>query len=249
MKKNQNHKQTKNTFHIYAAWDYEKEAEALNQMSEQGWQLVVGGCYHQKYEFDDSVVYRYQIDFNNKIPDMARYDETFRDAGWERVSSTFNDWHIFRKVYDPNLPDEEYEIYTDEESRVEMLKRWRSIAVISAIAVGVSAINPLNSVAMGSYSPVASAALVFLYVLIALMEVTAFVSINQLINGKRNKHRFPFELFLSLLVLLLVIFLVSAFHSTGQSWWFVLGFLVGFALIAVEIVVLIVVRESKKTKK
>lgn len=248
MKKNPNHKQTKTTFHIYAAWDYEKEAEALNKMSEQGWQLVVGGCYHQKYEFDDSVIYRYQIDFNNKISDMTRYDETFRDAGWERVSSTFNDWHIFRKVYDPGLPAEEYEIYTDEESRVEMLKRWRNIAVISAIAVAVSAIKPLSSVFAGNYSLIASAALVFIYVLIALMEITAFVNINRLMNGRKTKRRFPFELFLALLVLLLVTFLVSSFHGTGQSWWFILGFLVGFGLIAVEIVVLIAVRESKKEK-
>lgn len=128
-------KKTKNTYKIYAAWDFDKEAEELNRMSEKGWQLVEGGCFHQKYEFDDSVIYRYQIDFNNKIQNMAHYDEVFRDAGWERVCSTFNNWHIFRKVYNPDLSDEEYEIYTDEQSRVEMLKRWRNIAVIIVIYI------------------------------------------------------------------------------------------------------------------
>ncbi len=91
-----NTKKTKRTFKFFAAWDYEFEEQEFDRMSEQGWQLVSGGCFTQKYEFDDSVVYRYQIDYNNDVKDMARYDETFRDAGWERVNSNFNGWHIFR---------------------------------------------------------------------------------------------------------------------------------------------------------
>ena len=125
-----NTRKTKRTFKVFAAWDYEFEEREFNRMSEQGWQLVNGGSFSQKYEYDDSVIYRYQLDYNNEIKDMARYDETFRDAGWERVNSTANGWHIFRKAYDKSLPDEEYEIYTDEQSRVEMLKRWRNVCFI-----------------------------------------------------------------------------------------------------------------------
>ena len=83
-----NTRKTKRTFKVFAAWDYEFEEREFNRMSEQGWQLVNGGSFSQKYEYDDSVIYRYQLDYNNEIKDMARYDETFRDAGWERVNST-----------------------------------------------------------------------------------------------------------------------------------------------------------------
>lgn len=243
---NQNHKKTKNTFHAYAAWDFDKEAEELNKMSEKGWQLVVGNCFHQKYEFDDSVIYRYQIDFNNKIPDMARYDETFLDAGWERVSSTSNDWHIFRKVYDPALPAEEYEIYTDEQSRIEMLKRWRRIAVISAGACALTAVSPVENAFGGNYNTAASIALIAMYLLIAFTEVIAFVSINRLINGKENKHRFPFSLLFVLIILLMMTFLLSSLTGTGNRW-FAVGILVGVVLGL--ILIIIAGRKTDKTNK
>ena len=130
MKNTKNTKKTKRTVKMFAAWDYEFEEQEFNRMSEQGWQLVSGGSFTQKYEYDDSVVYRYQLDYNNDVSDMTRYEETFRDAGWERVNSNFNGWHVFRKAYDPALPQEEYEIYTDDQSRNEMLKRWRRVCYI-----------------------------------------------------------------------------------------------------------------------
>ena len=57
-----NTKKTKRTFQFFAAWDYEFEEQEFNRMSEQGWQLVSGGSFSQKYEYDDSVIYRYRLD-------------------------------------------------------------------------------------------------------------------------------------------------------------------------------------------
>ena len=93
-------KQYKRSFKVYSAWNYQREIEDLNRASEQGWQLVRGGCFHSVFEKNPNVQYRYQLDYNNDIKDMERYDETFRDAGWERVNSTFNGWHVFRKAYE-----------------------------------------------------------------------------------------------------------------------------------------------------
>lgn len=226
-------KKTKNTFRTYAAWDFEKEAEEFNLMSQKGWQLTVGGCFHQKYEFDDSVVYRYQIDFNNKVPDKARYDETFREMGWERISSTFNGWHIFRKKYEPSLPAEEYEIYTDTQSRNEMLKRWRNLSVIITIMVVLTSISPLSQVFKG-YNAVGSIAIIVMYLLIAIMLVSAFVGVNNLINGRKNKHRFNYGLFFSLFILSVAIFFLSAFINAA-NFYFALGILCGLLILFVAI--------------
>ena len=49
-----NTKKTKRTLQFFAAWDYEFEEQEFNRMSEQGWQLVRGGSFTQKYEYDDS---------------------------------------------------------------------------------------------------------------------------------------------------------------------------------------------------
>ena len=126
----------KTSHKVYSAWNYQREIEDLNQASEQGWQLVRGGCFYSRFVKNPDVRYRYQVDFR-KVDDMGRYIETFREQGWEYVSSTFNGWHFFRKLYDPALAEEDYEIFTDRESLREMNQRWSRIALTLAVIVGV----------------------------------------------------------------------------------------------------------------
>lgn len=129
----------KYSFKIYSAWNYEKEVEDLNRASEEGWQLVRGYGLHSKFVKNEHVRYRYQLDYG-KIDDIGRYIETFREQGWEYVNSTFNGWHYFRKFYDPALPEEEYEIFSDRESLHEMNNRWARFAFIIGIIIGILAV-------------------------------------------------------------------------------------------------------------
>ena len=98
-------KQYKRSFKVYSAWNYQREIEDLNRASEQGWQLVKGGCFHSVFEKNPNVQYRYQLDYR-RIDNMGRYIETFREQGWEYVNSVFNGWHYFRKLYDPTQPEQ-----------------------------------------------------------------------------------------------------------------------------------------------
>ena len=123
-------KKTRNSYKTYAAWEFDREIQDLEEQSKNGWQLIKGGCFHSKFSFDDTVRYRYALDFNQGIEDPARYRETFAEQGWEYINSTFNGWHYFRKAYDPSLPEEEYQIYTDTASRKEMANRWKRVARI-----------------------------------------------------------------------------------------------------------------------
>lgn len=129
-------KEYKTSYRVYSAWNYENEIEDLNKASEQGWQLVKGGCFHSRFVKNPDIVYRYQLDYG-KIEDMGRYIETFREQGWEYINSTFNNWHYFRKIYDPSLAEEEYEIFTDRESLYEMNNRWATIALIISVFTGI----------------------------------------------------------------------------------------------------------------
>ncbi len=136
----------KRVYKTYSAWNYEKELEDLNHASEQGWQLVKGGSFSSKFRWNPDVQYRYQLFYQMKIDDMGRFLEAFREQGWEYVNSTFNGWSYFRKLYDPLLPEEEYEIFSDMESRQEMDNRWVRIA---AILVGIFAIATIiNTISM-----------------------------------------------------------------------------------------------------
>jgi len=129
-------KEYKTSYRVYSAWNYENEIDDLNKASEQGWQLIKGGCFHSRFVKNPDIVYRYQLDYG-KIEDMGRYIETFREQGWEYINSTFNNWHYFRKIYDPNLPEEEYEIFTDRESLYEMNNRWAVIALSISVLTGI----------------------------------------------------------------------------------------------------------------
>lgn len=130
---------TKTSFKMYPAWAYEREIADLNERSRQGWQLVRGGCFRSKFAFDDGAVYRYALDFDQDIKDPVRYRETYAEQGWEFINDTFNGWHFFRKKYDPALPEEEYHIYTDEESVRQMESRWRRLlTTMGVIELAVS---------------------------------------------------------------------------------------------------------------
>ena len=245
MKSIKNTKKTKRTFQFFAAWDYEFEEQEFNRMSEQGWQLVSGGSFSQKYEYDDSVVYRYQLDYNNDIKDMARYEETFRDAGWERVNSTVNDWHIFRKVYDPQKPAEEYEIYTDEQSRVEMLKRWRRVCCIFFCILPINIFNSLR-IMETSDAGFIGVGLLLASGLVLGMLIAGVLSINRMIKGKKNTRPYPMKFFLTLLFLLLAALLIaSAFVLLQEGSYMVLGMMVGIILVAFALVISIALAKRK----
>ncbi len=143
-------KEIKRYFDVYAAWNYEKEEEALNKKSKEGWQLVKGGCFYSTFR-KDTTVYRYKIDFNTKMIrgsiEKERYIEMFAEQGWEFINTTFNGWSYFRKHYKEDLAEGEYEIYTDQESYFEMLNRWIKIGkamqlflIILTIAYGIGMI-------------------------------------------------------------------------------------------------------------
>lgn len=125
---------------LYSAWDYTREIENLNRMSQKGWQLVKGGVFSCKFMKNENLCYCYQLDYNSKIEDMGRYIETFREQGWEYINSTFNGWHYFRKIYDKSNSVEDYEIYNDSESLKEMQGKWQKAAgrlLIILIAAGI----------------------------------------------------------------------------------------------------------------
>lgn len=132
----------KTLFRAYFAWDYKQELEELDRLSGQGWQLVKGGCFHSRFVKNEEQRYRYQLDYRPGIDDMGRYLETFREQGWEYVNSTYNGWRYFRKVYDPELPQEEYEIFTDRSSLGEMTRRLLTLTrVLMAVTLLMAAVE------------------------------------------------------------------------------------------------------------
>ena len=193
---------------VYAAWDYELELKHLNEMSEAGWQVIRGGCFHTKYERDESVVYRYQLDHNLKIENHMRYVDTFREQGWEYINSTFNGWHYFRKVYDPAMPAEEYEIYSDRPSKAEMAGRLSRVMAVLSVAVLVILCGAVSSLLRDMNMAMLGLVVEMLAVLV--LTVTGCVRMRAVGKGVTSKHRFPIAALIIVAVLSLAWFMLIA---------------------------------------
>lgn len=193
---------------VYAAWDYELELKHLNEMSEQGWQLIQGGCFYTKYERREGVVYRYQLDHNMKIENRMRYIDTFREQGWEYINSTFNGWHYFRKPYDPGKPDEEYEIYSDRPSKQEMAGRLGRLLTVLAVVIGILFAGSVA--AFISETRMASIGIIVEMLAALILTGSGAVRMRSVGRGERPEKKFPVAALVAVALVGLVWFTVFA---------------------------------------
>ena len=117
-------KETKTVLHRFDFSSFDEELGFLNEMSEKGWQLARMRIFTQEYVRDDRAAYRYAIDFQQSLSayDFSQYREEFEDRGWAYVTNR-GGWYVFRRPYDPALPEEAYLLYSDEPSFRDMKTR------------------------------------------------------------------------------------------------------------------------------
>ena len=180
-------KNTKTVFGMYSAWGYKREIEDLNKMSQKGWHLTKPGLWCNCFTKNESIRYVYQLDYNTKIDDKARYIETFREQGWEYINSTYNGWHYFRKLYDPSLPQEEYEIYCDNQSLSEMQNRWNKLGLRMAVLIALALILELYVVIRKFTLPTAVLCLTLFLELLLILHGVVFLKKSQKNDAKEKK--------------------------------------------------------------
>lgn len=208
----------KTTRRMYSAWNYQREIEDLNRMSEQGWQLVEGRLFSSRFEKDDSIRYRYQLDYQPKIKNRPRYVDSFREFGWEYINSTINGWHYFRKPFDPSLPEEEYEIFTDRSSLREMNNRWVKIGVVGLVFCSIFAALLVVIMVM---RPTLSMLALLLEYAVLIFFLSRGVCIMK--NPDRSKNSRGDSILTSVLLILVLVFAVSSVVLTNgraniNSW-------------------------------
>lgn len=114
-------KNRKTAIKLFTVADWKKEQEYLRKQHNRGWKLrkINFMLYHfEKCEPEDMV---YQLDFNQEgIKHKEEYVQMFLDCGWEYIQ----DWagySYFRKPLEK--VNEQEEIFCDDASRAEMMKR------------------------------------------------------------------------------------------------------------------------------
>lgn len=115
-------KMTKTQFKAFFLPDYEDEEKYLSDMHRNGWKLKKAYPYFYTFEkcTPENVVYK--LDFGNISGDKTAYINMFGEYGWEYIQK-LNNFYYFRKTAKDGLPDEELEIFSDNESRLKMVDK------------------------------------------------------------------------------------------------------------------------------
>lgn len=115
--------ETKKTFKFFTIFEHEKEQDYLREMHKSGWKFVRVsglGVYHFEKCTPEDVIY--QLDYNQEgLDHKEEYVQMFRDCGWEYMQDFFG-YSYFRKPVS-EMKGKEEEIFCDDTSRLEMMKR------------------------------------------------------------------------------------------------------------------------------
>ncbi len=134
-------KECKREFRYFTIMDYEKEGDYLQERHRQGWKfrrVYLPGIYEFERAAPEDVAY--QLDYNQEgIQNKTEYVQMFEDCGWEYIQD-FVGYSYFRKPAAQMEGSEE--IFCDDESRLDMMKRIFKGRMIPLVVVFFCIIIP-----------------------------------------------------------------------------------------------------------
>lgn len=200
---------TKTEFKWFTIHQYKTEEEYLRNMHNSGWKLTrlgFPGFYHFTECTPEDVVY--QLDYNldgNK--NKSEYIQMFSDLGWEYLLD-YTGYSYFRKPVQQMDGDEE--IFCDDESRLEMMKRvfkgrvWPLLILFFAIVLPQLFMQSTPSHG-NTFFAVAFLILFLLYLFIFILFGFHFFSYEKKIREPDKAFRTKY-IILSIITLVLCVF-------------------------------------------
>ncbi len=124
----------KTVIRFFTIADYEEEEAWLRNQHKKGWKLLrmIPPCFFifEKCAPEDVT---YRLDYQNNV-ETSNYFQIFRDYGWEYIGRCVG-WLYFRKPSSEIDSEQDGEIFSDNESRIDMIDhvvktRWLPILLI-----------------------------------------------------------------------------------------------------------------------
>ena len=121
-------REKKSKIRHWALWvctEPEKEEPFLTEMSRRGWHLQKTTYFRHIFRRGEPIGHQYRMDFMDSEHRGPEFEQIYQDAGWEKVCESrdeFGRWGYFRR---PEVEGETLELYTDAESKLELLYRIR----------------------------------------------------------------------------------------------------------------------------
>ena len=174
-------------FKFFLISEFDREEVYLREMHKKGYELVhasLPGIYTFKECEPKDVVYR--LDFNPlSLKDKLSYIQMFEDYGWNYLQD-MNEFSYFRK--EANLTNEkENEIFGDNESKLEMIKRITKRKLIPILVLYFCCFFPnlMNTINYG-ITP-------FTYLLILFAIFIIYIIIRVILGFNRLNIKFKVE--------------------------------------------------------
>lgn len=222
---------SKTVFKYFTIPQYRQEEEYLSAMNEKGWRfthVTIPGFYHFEKCEPGQVTYR--LDYNQEgIRNKDEYIQMFSDCGWEHICD-FVGYSYFRK--EGGAREEREEIFCDDSSRLDMMKRVFRGKIIPLIIIFAAVIIPQlfmntsgNSVGVsggGMFSNILSftfLGLAILYLVIFSITAVQFYKYEKLVSGDGPGIRLKYVGVFALIVALIAgigVFFWSSYRSSYE---------------------------------
>lgn len=180
-------KNCKRAIKYFTIMEYDKEQEYLRSMHQKGWKFtgVTFPCIY-RFESCEPCDVVYQLDYNAEgINNLSEYIQMFRDCGWEFICN-FAGYSYFRKPVS-EMQDEE-EIFNDDNSKLEMLKRVFKGRMIPLLIIFACIICP--QLLLQATTPTTAGNIIFItYCILFILYVSIFVSTWIHYNRLKNRNR------------------------------------------------------------
>ena len=166
-------KNTKTELKFFSITEWKKEELYLREQHKKGWKLcktTFPGLY--RFEKCESLDVIYQLDYNKDgFSHKQEYIKMFNDCGWEYVQD-FVGYFYFRK---PVLEMEgEEEIFCDDESRAEMMKRVFMGRITPLFGIFFLIIIP-NIYIQGSFNSLENHILFIGFIVLLILYIFLFI--------------------------------------------------------------------------
>ena len=212
-------KNVKTTFRFFTIYQYEQEEKYLTSMHEKGWKLIsvlYPGFYRFEKTKPDHVVYR--LDYNKEgLAHEGEYVQMFADCGWEYIQEFFGYSYFRKKITDEDQNDE---IFCDDESRLDMMKRVFKGRLIPLIVIFCCMLfpmflaNTIGSFNSGKIPFIGLVLISLLYLFVFSISAVQFYRYEKKISGYASRVKFKFAGIFSLLGVMALGICLSVWPTT-----------------------------------
>lgn len=179
-------------FRFWTITDYEKEEQFLREQHKAGWKIrryLLPGFYLFDQCIPEDMVYRLDFEQASKY-ERTEYFQMYRDYGWEYLFDV-NGFSYFCKP--AASAQDSLEIFSDNESRLEMVERIFKRRMIPLLIVFLCCLMPqliLQSFNWFEKGYAGSKELFVIFFVLFVMYVLLFIHCGIGIRRLRRKYRY-----------------------------------------------------------